>query len=72
MAIRDPDGLYVITFDANGNYRVRSDALDGDIWRDFSTPLHTRRQEVQGRFKSPADAVHRAVELADRYSQVKG
>jgi hypothetical protein len=72
MTAHESTELYVITYDANGNYRVHADGLSAPIWRDFPTPLHHRRQEVQGRFKSPADAVHRAVELADMYSQVKG
>jgi hypothetical protein len=68
----EPDELYVIDYDATGNYRVRSDGLSAPIWRRFPEPLHPRRQQAQGRFKSPADAVHRAIELADAYSQVKG
>jgi hypothetical protein len=71
--------LYVIDYDATGNYRVRFvESLDGmggyaaPIWRFKPFRLHPRRQQVQGRFHTPADAVWRAKELADQYSQVKG
>lgn len=71
--------LYIIDYDATGNYCVRPvenlDRTGGyglPIWRFAPFRLHARRQQAQGRFHTPADAVWRAKELADQYSQVKG